>query len=124
MHISVSWVPLDSGAGGIIGLEIDQLLYQGLGEIGTTLLSSAIWIIFMPIFIGFSWVKLIRLTSESVITFVTILSQLFIRVFTSLKKLIDAFGEKNTTKEKEGKKETKTQVVEKLLRMIENLTKK
>ena len=102
MHISVPWVPLDSGAGGIIGLEIDQLLHQGLGEIGTTLLSSAIWIIFMPIFIGFSWVKLIRLTSKSVITFVTILGQLFVRVFTSLKKLIDSFGEKNKTKEKKG----------------------
>ena len=116
MHISVPWVPLDSGAGGIIGLEIDQLLYQGLGEIGTTLLSSAIWIIFMPIFIGFSWVKLIRLTSKSVITFVTILGQLFVRVFTSLKKLIDSFGEKNKTKEKEGTKEAKTEAVKKVVK--------
>ena len=116
MHISAPWVPLDSGAGGIIGLEIDQLLYQGLGEIGTTLLSSAIWIVFMPIFIGFSWVKLIRLISKSVITFVTILGQLFVRVFTSLKKLIDSFGEKNTTKEKEETKETKTEAVEKVVK--------
>ena len=71
MHISVSWVPLDSGAGGIIGLEIYQLLYQGLGEIGTTLLSSAIWIIILPIFIGFSWVKFIHISRKSVITCVT-----------------------------------------------------
>ncbi|SUZ59112.1 uncharacterized protein METZ01_LOCUS11966 [marine metagenome] len=116
MHISVPWVPLDSGAGGIIGLEINQLLSQGLGEIGTTLLSSAIWIIFMPIFIGFSWVKLIRLTSKSVITFTTILGQLFVRVFTSLKKLIDSFAEKNTTKQKKVTKETKTEAVEKIVK--------
>jgi len=57
MYISVSWAPQDSGAGGIIGLEINRLLSQGLGEIGTTLLSAAIWIIFMPIFVGFSWVN-------------------------------------------------------------------
>ena len=116
MHISVPWVPLDSGAGGIIGLEINQLLSQGLGEIGTTLLSSAIWIIFMPIFIGFSWVKLFRLTSESVITFTTILGQFFVRVFTSLKKLIDPFAEKNTTKQKKVTKETKTEAVEKIVK--------
>jgi len=116
MHISVPWVPLDSGAGGIIGLEINQLLSQGLGEIGTTLLSSAIWIIFMPIFIGFSWVKLFRLTSKSVITFTTILCQFFVRVFTSLKKLIDSFAEKNTTKQKKVTKETKTEAVEKIVK--------
>ena len=69
MYISVSWVPQDSGAGGIIGLEINQLLSQGLGEIGTTLLSSAVWIIFMPIFIGFSWVKLIRLTGQAAVSY-------------------------------------------------------
>ena len=117
MHISVSWLPLDSGAGGIIGLEIGELLYQGLGEIGTTLLSSAIWIIFMPIFIGFSWVKLIHITSKSFITFVTIFSQFFVKAFTSLKKLIDSLGEKNTTKEKGGgTKETKTEAVKKVVK--------
>ncbi|HIN13620.1 MAG TPA: DNA translocase FtsK [Gammaproteobacteria bacterium] len=106
MYISVSWVPQDSGAGGIIGLEINQLLSQGLGEVGTTLLSSAIWIIFMPIFIGFSWVKLIRLTGQSVINFVTTFGQLSIRAFTSLRQLISSFGEKNTIKKKEHLEET------------------
>ena len=106
MYISVSWVPQDSGAGGIIGLEINQLLSQGLGEIGTTLLSAAIWIIFMPIFIGFSWVKLIRLTGQAVINFVTTFGQLSIRAFTSLRQLISSFGEKNTIKKKEHLEET------------------
>ena len=106
MYISVSWVPQDSGAGGIIGLEINQLLSQGLGEVGTTLLSSAIWIIFMPIFIGFSWAKLIRLTGQAVINFVTTFGQLSIRAFTSLRQLISSFGEKNTIKKKEHLEET------------------
>ena len=100
MHVLLSWVPLDSGAGGIIGLEINQLLSQGLGKIGATLLSSAIWIVFMPIFIGFSWLKLVRLTGKSVITFVTILGQLSVKFFTSLRKLISFFGERNKTKKK------------------------
>jgi len=107
MHISVSWVPQDSGAGGIIGLEINRLLSQGLGEIGTTLLSSAIWIIFMPIFIGFSWVKLVRLTGKAVINCVTIFGQFSVRIFGSLRELISSFGEKNTIKQKERLEETK-----------------
>ena len=114
MHVSLSWVPLDSGAGGIIGLEINQLLSQGLGEIGTTLLSSAIWIIFIPIFIGFSWIRLIRLTGKSLITFVTILGQLSIRVFASLRKLISFFGERSKTKEKESIDENKKHTAKKV----------
>ncbi len=106
MYISVSWVPQDSGAGGIIGLEINQLLSQGLGEVGTTLLSSAIWIIFMPIFIGFSWVKLVRLTGKVVINCVTIFGQFSVRIFGSLRELISSFGEKNTIKKKEHLEET------------------
>jgi S-DNA-T family DNA segregation ATPase FtsK/SpoIIIE len=107
MHISVSWVPLDSGAGGIIGLEISQLLSQGLGEIGATLFLSAIWIIFMPIFIGFLWLKLIRLIGKSVITFVTILCQYSSRIFSSLGELIGSFKKTNIIKEKESIEETK-----------------
>jgi len=107
VHISVSWMPQDSGAGGIIGLEINQLLSQGLGEIGTTLLSSAIWIIFMPIFVGFSWVKLVRLTGKVVISFITIFGQFSVRIFGSLRELISSFGEKNTIKQKERLEETK-----------------
>jgi len=114
MYISVSWVPQDSGAGGIIGLEINQLLSQGLGEVGTTLLSSAIWIIFMPIFIGFSWVKLIRLTGQDVINFVTTFGQLSIRAFTSLRQLISSFGEKNTIKKKEHLEETEKEPPKKI----------
>ena len=114
MYISVSWVPQDSGAGGIIGLEINQLLSQGLGEIGTTLLSAAIWIIFMPIFIGFSWVKLIRLTGQAVINFVTTFGQLSIRAFTSLRQLISSFGEKNTIKKKERLEETEKEPPKKI----------
>ena len=70
----------------------------------------------MPIFIGFSWVKLIRITSKSVITGVTILGQFFVRFFISLKKLINSFGEKNKTKEKEGREETKIEAVEKVVK--------
>ena len=116
MHVLLSWVPLDSGAGGIIGLEISQLLSQGLGEIGTTLLSSAIWIVFMPIFIGFSWLKLVRLVSKSVITFITILGQFSVRFFTSLKKLIGIIGERNKTKEKESIEEHKKETAKKVVK--------
>ena len=98
MHIYVSWVPMDSGAGGIIGKSINGFLIQGLDEIGTTLLASAIWIIFMPIFIGFSWLNLFRLTGKFVITFVSILGQFFARVFTSLKKFIGSFEKKKIKK--------------------------
>jgi len=98
MHIYVSWVPPDSGAGGIIGKSINEFLIQGLDEIGTTLLSSAIWIIFMPIFIGFSWLNFFRLTGKLVITFVSVLGQFFTRVFTSLKKLTGSFEKKKTKK--------------------------
>ena len=114
IYISVSWVPQDSGAGGIIGLEINQLLSQGLGEVGTTLLSAAIWIIFMPIFIGFSWVKLIRLTGQAVINFVTTFGQLSIRAFTSLRQLISSFGEKKTIKKKERLEETEKEPSKKI----------
>ncbi|SVD64590.1 uncharacterized protein METZ01_LOCUS417444, partial [marine metagenome] len=98
MHIYVSWVPMESGAGGIIGKSINEFLIQGLDEIGTTLFSSAIWIIFMPIFIGFSWLNFFRLTGKLVITFVSVLGQFFTRVFTSLKKLIGSFEKKKTKK--------------------------
>ena len=101
IHISVPWVPADSGAGGIIGFEINKLLNQGFGEIGTTLFSSAIWIIFMPIFIGFSWVKLIRLIGKSFSVLVTILGQYFVRFFTSLKGFSTSFSKGNTIKIKE-----------------------
>ena len=114
MYISVSWVPQDSGAGGIIGLEINQLLSQGLGEVGTTLLSAAIWIIFMPIFIGFSWVKLIRLTGQAVINFVTTFGQLSIRALTPLRQLINSFREKNTIKKKEHLEETEKEPPKKI----------
>ena len=116
MHVLLSWVPLDSGAGGIIGLEINQLLSQGLGKIGATLLSSAIWIVFMPIFIGFSWLKLVRFSGKSVITFVTILGQLSARFFTSLKKLISFIGERNKTKEKESVEEHKKETAKKVVK--------
>ena len=118
MHISVPWVPMDSGAGGIIGLEIDSLLSQGLGQIGTTLFSSAIWIIFMPIFIGFSWVKLIRSTNNSAITLVTILGQYFVRVFNSLMGLIGYFEGKKAIKikEKESIKEIEREVTKKIIK--------
>ena len=124
MYISVSWVPQDSGAGGIIGLEINQLLSQGLGEVGTTLLSSAIWIIFMPIFIGFSWAKLIRLTGQAVINFVTTFGQLSIRAFTSLRQLISSFGEKNTIKKKEHLEETEKEPPKKISKIYPEPDKK
>ena len=116
MHISVSWVPLDSGAGGIIGLKINEFLIQGLDEIGTTLLSSAIWIIFMPIFIGFSWLKLVRLTSKSFITFVTVLGQVSDRIFSSFGELIGSFEKKKTVKVKENIEETKRETAKTVIK--------
>ena len=98
MHMYVSWVPIESGAGGIIGKTINEFLIQGLDEIGTTLLASAIWIIFMPIFIGFSWLNLFRLTGKSLVNFISILGQFFARFFISLKKLIGFFEKKKTKK--------------------------
>ena len=58
MHLSIPWMPEESG--GIIGLIIASFLLKGLGMIGTTLLLSALWLAFMPIFIGFSWIHLMR----------------------------------------------------------------
>ena len=116
MHISVSWVPLDSGAGGIIGLKINEVLIQGLDEIGTTLLSSAVWIIFMPIFIGFSWFNLFRLTSKSVITFVIIIGQFFAKGFTSLRVFFSSFEKKKTITQKESIEETKSEAAKKVVK--------
>ena len=99
MHMYVSWVPIESGAGGIIGKTINQFLIQGLDEIGTTLFTSAIWVIFMPIFIGFSWLNLFRLTGKLLVNFITILGQFFSRVFSSLKRMIGFFEKKKTKKE-------------------------
>ncbi len=58
IHLVIPWMPEESG--GIIGLIIASFLLKGLGMIGTTLLLSAIWLAFMPIFIGFSWIHLMR----------------------------------------------------------------
>ena len=107
IYVSVSWMPEDSGAGGIIGMEINYLLSQGLGKIGTTIFSSALWIILMPIFIGFSWVKLIHLTGKAVINFFTIFTKFLVRLFASLGKLASSFREKTTIKKKQHVEESK-----------------
>jgi S-DNA-T family DNA segregation ATPase FtsK/SpoIIIE len=58
IHLVIPWMPEESG--GIVGLIIASFLLKGLGMIGTTLLLLAIWLAFMPIFIGFSWIHLMR----------------------------------------------------------------
>jgi len=65
IHFLIEWMP--EGSGGILGLVIASSLMQLLDMIGTTLLMLALWFSFLPLFLGFSWVKVIDFLGSSVI---------------------------------------------------------
>ena len=65
IHFLIEWMP--EGSGGILGLMIASSFIQFLDVIGTTLLMLALWFSFLPLFLGFSWVKVIDFLGSSVI---------------------------------------------------------
>ena len=65
IHFLIEWMP--EGSGGILGLVIASSLMQLLDMIGTTLLMLALWFSFLPLFLGFSWIKVIDSLGSSVI---------------------------------------------------------
>jgi len=65
IHFLIEWMP--EGSGGILGLMIASSFIQLLGVIGTTLLMLALWFSFLPLFLGFSWVKVIDFLGASLI---------------------------------------------------------
>ena len=65
IHFLIEWMP--EGSGGILGLFIASSLMQLLDMIGTTLLMLALWFSFLPLFLGFSWIKVIDFLGSSVI---------------------------------------------------------
>ena len=65
IHFLIEWMP--EGSGGILGLMIASSLIQLLDLIGTTLLMLALWFSFLPLFLGFSWIKVIDFLGSSVI---------------------------------------------------------
>ena len=65
IHFLIEWMP--EGSGGILGLMIASSFIQLLDVIGTTLLMLALWFSFLPLFLGFSWVKVIDFLGLSVI---------------------------------------------------------
>ena len=65
IHFLIEWMP--EGSGGILGLMIASSLMQLLDMIGTTLLMLALWFSFLPLFLGFSWLKVIDFLGSSVI---------------------------------------------------------
>lgn len=65
IHFLIEWMP--EGSGGILGLMIASSFIQFLDVIGTTLLMLALWFSFLPLFLGFSWVKVIDFLGQSVI---------------------------------------------------------
>ena len=65
IHFLIEWMP--EGSGGILGLMIASSFIQLLDVIGTTLLMLALWFSFLPLFLGFSWLKVIDFLGSSVI---------------------------------------------------------
>ena len=65
IHFLIEWMP--EGSGGILGLMIASSLMRLLDMIGTTLLMLALWFSFLPLFLGFSWLKVIDFLGSSVI---------------------------------------------------------
>ena len=65
IHFLIEWMP--EGSGGILGLMIASSLMRLLDMIGTTLLMLALWFSFLPLFLGFSWIKVIDFLGSSVI---------------------------------------------------------
>jgi len=65
IHFLIEWMP--EGSGGILGLMIASSFIQLLDVIGTTLFMLTLWFSFLPLFLGFSWLKVIDFLGSSVI---------------------------------------------------------
>ena len=65
VHFLIEWMP--EGSGGILGLIISSYFIQLLDLLGTTLFMLALWFSFLPLFLGFSWVKVVDFLGSSVI---------------------------------------------------------
>ena len=96
IHFLIEWMP--EGSGGILGLMIASSLMQLLDMIGTTLLMLALWFSFLPLFLGFSWVKVIDFLGSSVI-------EISSYIYLNLKSLILSIKD-NTADKKIKKAET------------------
>ncbi len=97
IHFLIEWMP--EGSGGILGLMIASSFIQLLDVIGTTLLMLALWFSFLPLFLGFSWVKVIDFLGSSVINISNF-------IYLSLKSLI-SYVKNNAADNKAKKAETK-----------------
>ena len=79
---------MPEGAGGILGMIMASFFIQGLNVVGTSLLMLALWFSFLPLFIGFSWLKLIEVIGTSVIKLCSLLYKLLSRLVEHLKSLL------------------------------------
>ena len=86
IHFIVPWMP--EGAGGILGMIMASFFIQGLNVVGTSLLMLALWFSFLPLFIGFSWLRLIEIIGTSVIRAFSFLSKLSYKLIKYLKSLL------------------------------------
>lgn len=86
IHFIVPWMP--EGAGGILGMIMASFFIQGLNVVGTSLLMLALWFSFLPLFIGFSWLRLIEVIGTSVIRAFSLLSKLSYKLVEYLKSLL------------------------------------
>ena len=98
IHFLIEWMP--EGSGGILGLMIASSFIQLLDVIGTTLLMLALWFSFLPLFLGFSWVKVIDFLGLSVIDISSY-------IYSTLKSLI-LYMKDNAADKKVKKAETET----------------
>ncbi len=111
IHFLIEWMP--EGSGGILGLMIASSLMQLLDMIGTTLLMLALWFSFLPLFLGFSWIKVIDFLGSSVIE---ISSYIYLNLKSLILSIKDNAADKKVKKaetEKVEKKVKETPVKEK-----------
>jgi len=111
IHFLIEWMP--EGSGGILGLVIASSLMQLLDMIGTTLLMLALWFSFLPLFLGFSWIKVIDFLGSSVIE---ISSYIYLNLKSLILSIKDNAADKKIKKaetEKVEKKVKETPVKEK-----------
>ncbi len=104
IHFPIEWMP--EGSGGILGLMIASSFMQLLDVIGTTILMLALWFSFLPLFLGFSWLKAIDILGLSVIN---ISSYIYLGLMSSISSL------KVNTADKKPKK-AETEVVDKTVK--------
>ena len=91
---------MPEGSGGILGLIIYSYFIQLLDLLGTTLFMLALWFSFLPLFLGFSWVKVIDFLGSSVIDISSY-------IYLSLKSLI-SYMKDNAVDKKLKKAESET----------------